>query len=226
MRRFAAVVVLAALSGCCLIPDPPPGDSEKPKDLVRAVPAVYDRILYGEVKHYRLGDWVKYRIKGDVLTIKVVGREGHMLWIEYITERGDKKEISLQQVDVEGRVVKSYFSESGTVGVATQEIRKFPAESPPPPQYDSVDRTDITVEVAGKRISAQQVKKTYFDTDGLMHVETYVYSKEVPPIFTRGERGVSQPSAEGGLVRRDVRASEVELLDFGTGAKPSIEIPK
>lgn len=224
--RFPAAVVLAALCGCCLVPEPSAGPQPKPEDVRREVPAVYDRVLYGEVKHYRVGDWVKYRIKDDLLTIKVVGSEGSTLWIEYVTERGDRKQISLQQVDVEGRVVRSYFSESGTGGIATQEIRKFPAESAPVPSYEGVERTDVSVEVAGRRITAQQIRKTYFDTEGLMHTEIYVYSKEVPPIFTRAERGTTPPSAEGGLVRREAPDGPVELLDFGTGAKPSIEIPK
>jgi hypothetical protein len=97
------------------------------------VPVVYDDELPGDVRYYKLGEWVKYNFRSGqkkyVFTIKVVAREGKNLWVELIKKHGDTEERSVRLVNKDDRITKAFYKTQRSQLIKQRIIKRSPEPS-------------------------------------------------------------------------------------------------
>lgn len=231
MKRidFAFMGFAPLFTGCFLFSSGPPSQTEDTPEHLREVrvhvPVTYDVYPYGDVARVQLGQWARYRITEKSgtreLTFAAVQRENDGVWME-IVEEDEVRRVSAQKVSSDGLVTKAFYREiprSGAPGpVHPQEIAQR-SESHAPPANERSRATEKRERPVGARtLSVTEVRVEFEDLSGRVTVEEWGWSSEVPPLFAG--------AAEGGLVRKKTEGQTVELVDFGTGHPPLVEIPK
>jgi hypothetical protein len=215
VRKAAALLGLLALVGC-------PGASSRadkvPEELRRprlVTPKVADRHPYGPVAQLKVGQWAKYREGARTLTLAAVAADGDRMWIEVIDE-GDPRQVSARLVGPDGVVTKALYAEVSKDGqisaVEPQALEQDVAATPPRLAESGRETGEESVKVGGRELKAKKVAVRFEDLEGRLTQEVTLWHPDVPPIYAAGEGG--------GLVRRTVGSAAVELLDFGTDAKP------
>lgn len=217
------------LSGCFLFSKGPSSRTgDTPDELKKTrpvVPAAWDFFPYGDPADARPGDWARYRIaeKGGTqeITIGVGGKSGDRFWIE-VVEEADVRKASARLVAPDGAVSKAFYREvprNGTAGpVHPQELKPYAEPTGPVLTERSRTSEPRDVKVGERTIPALAVRVAYEDLSGRRTEEERIWSAEVPKLFEGGEAG--------GLVRKKTPQQEIELLDFGTGYRPVVDIPK
>jgi hypothetical protein len=185
------------------------------------VPKAPDRHAYGPVSQVSPGAWATYREGGRVLTLAAVAADGDALWIEVIDD-GEPRQVSARLVGPDGVVRKAYYVEISKDGrkstVESQPLEQADRSTPPRLSESGRETGDESVVVAGKELHARRVALRFEDLEGRLIQEVTLWHKDVPPIYAGSDAG--------GLVRRKTGATLVELVDFGTDARPLLELPR
>lgn len=223
MRPFWGVLLGIPLGGCFLLPS---GDSSKVEDVPEPLkrsrvvaPSILDRHLYGDVAKLEVGQWARYREDGTVLTLSVVGKEAEGVWVE-VVEEGEPRAVSARLVTPEGIVKKAFYGEiskGSKADAVPQPLRQWMAPAAAL-RETSRESSEEAYSVGGRALSARKLRVRFEDDEGRLVEEESLWHPEVPPLYAGSEAG--------GLLRRRSGARQVELLDFGTGARPLLEIPR
>lgn len=223
--RFSRAIFLGVplLGGCFLLPSGEPSRVEDvPQDLKQTrlvAPPVLDRHLYGDVAKLAVGQWARYREDGTVLTLSVVKKGPEGVWVE-VAEEGEPRSVSARLVTAEGIVKKAFYGEISK-GVKTaavpQPLRQWVAPAAMT-RETSRESGEESCSVGGRTLAARRIRIRSEDDEGRLVEEVSLWHPDVPPLYAGSEAG--------GLVRRRSGARQVELLDFGTGAEPLLEVPR
>ncbi|HZE95526.1 MAG TPA: hypothetical protein VE981_00720 [Planctomycetota bacterium] len=223
MRRIVAFLLLPALGGCFF----GGGESSRVEQVPEAlqhpqlvVPKAPDRYPYGDVSALRPGAWATYRETARTLTLAALSTEGDGVWIEVIDE-GEPRQISARLVGPDGIVRKAYYGEVSKDG-RKSEVEPQPLEQAADtiaPRLSETGREagEESVVVSGRELRAKRVSLRFEDLEGRLVQEVTLWDKSVPPLYAG--------SPDGGLVRRKSGKVLIELVDFGTDARPSLQIP-
>ena len=224
MKRIGPLLLLPLLAGCIFGGGQSSRVEQVPEDLRHpriAVPRAPDRYGYGDVSKLRPGVWATYRDSGRFLTLAAVGSEGDALWIEVI-EEGEPRQVSARLVGPDRAVRKAYYGEISKDGhkssVEPQPLDQTDAPAPPRLSESSRDVGEESVVIAGKELRARRVSLRFEDLEGRLTQEITLWHKDVPPIYAGSD--------DGGLVRRKTGSALVELIDFGSDARPLLAIPR
>lgn len=217
MREIAAAVALiSALVGCgggevSRVVEVPPGL----RQVTRVIPAVPDRYPYGDPSRLKVGQWARYAEGDRTFTLAAVAKEGDDVWVE-VVEEGEPREVSARLVAPGGAVKKALFREiakDGPSDIVPQPLEQ--AARPPlrPAVEGSREGERVTVKVEGRELACRQ-RITWWtgEADGRRQMESSLWHPDVPPIY--------EGSDLGGLVRRKSLDRAIELLAFGTDARP------
>jgi len=194
-----------------------------PEELLRpkvAAPKVADRHPFGDVAKVRLGQWATYKDGERTFTVAAVAAAGDSLWIELIEET-DPRVVSARLISPDGVVTKAYYGEVSRSGVkSTVEPQTLAQDASvrSGAKESGREADEETVPVAGKELKCRRVTVRFEDLEGRLTKEVTLWHKDVPPVYAGGEGG--------GLVRRTAAASTVTLVDFGSDAKPLLDLPK
>jgi len=224
MRRGSPLLIFPCLAGCIF----GGGDSsrvEKVPDTLQhsrlVVPRTADRHAYGDIAKLRPGDWARYRESGRLLTLAAVAADGDALWIEVIDE-GEPRQVSARLVGPDGVVRKAYYGEISKDGrksaVELQPLEQAVASTPARLSESGRETGEESVVVAGKELRARRVALRFEDLEGRLTQEVTLWNKDVPPIYLG--------SGDGGLVRRASGSMLIELIDFGSDARPLLDLPR
>ena len=212
---LAAGVLLAA--GCSgpasAVIDVP----EALRHVTKVVPSVPDRHPFGDVMKLAVGQWARYGDGTRSFTLAAVAAEGADLWIEVI-EEGETREASARLVAPDGAVKKAFFREVGKDGpseVVPQSLEQSSARASKAPEGVR-DVAEEKIKAGERELAAKRIRIRAEDLDGRLVEETTWWHPDVPPLYAG--------SADGGLVRRRFRGASIDLLDFGTDAKPLVMI--
>lgn len=225
MKWMGAVFSPLLLGGCFLLGT---GSSsqvrEVPEEIKRSrpfVPPVLDRHLYGDAARLQVGQWARYREPDRIVRLAAVARDGEGTWIEEI-EEGDVEKVSARLVTPQGAVVKAFYQEISPQGRTAAEPQAIQQYAPPPAPAGVVISTDTgraAVRVGGRELQAQTVTVRREAPDGRLEEEATFWHPEVPPLYAG--------SAAGGLVRKESSGKLlIELLSFGSDAKPLVKPPR
>lgn len=221
VKRAAPILLLLALAACpgaASRADKVPDELRRPKLVTPKVP---DRHLYGPVAGLRPGQWARYREGDRTVTLAAVGAERDRVWIEVI-EEGEPRQVSARLVGPDGVVLKAWYQEiskDGQKSTVEPQTLQQNGTTPAARLAESGRETGVeTVTVGSRELKARRVSLRFEDLEGRLTQEVTLWHPDVPPIYAGGEGG--------GLVRRTSGTSKVELLDFGTDAKPLLEIPR
>jgi len=228
MKRIV-LALLPAFTGCFLFssgPSSQTGDTpEHLKEVRIHVPETYDVYSYADAAQVLEGQWARYRITEKAssyeITLAVVRREGEDVWMEVI-EEDEIRRASARRVSPDGIVLRAFYREVGRNGtpssVHPQEIAQRAESHGPVPteRTRSSERRERTL--AGRSLVVTEVKIEFEDLAGRVSRQEWGWSKEVPALFAS--------SSEGGLVSQKGEDRSVELVDFGTGHQPLVEIPR
>ena len=224
VRRFSGILLgVPLLGGCFLFPS---GESSRVQDVPEGLkqtrivaPAVSDRHLYGDVTKLSAGQWARYREDGVVLTLSVVGKDAEGVWVE-VVEEGDPRAVSARLVTPGGIVKKAFYGEvskDAKTAAMPQALRQWTAPASAP-RETSRESSEEPCSVGGRPLAARRIRIRSEDDDGRLVEEVSLWHPDVPPLYAGSDAG--------GLVRRQSGPRRVELLDFGTGAKPLLEVPR
>jgi len=222
MRRWIPGLLLIGLAGCIFGSGESSRVEKVPEDLQRprvVIPRAPDRHLYGGIAGVRPGGWATYREGGRLLTLAAVAPEGDALWIEVVDE-GEPRQVSARLVGPDGVVRKAYYGEIWKDGrkslVDPQPLEQ--TDIPPASRLSETGREtgEETVTVSGRELRAKRVSVKYEDLEGRLTQEISLWHPEVPPLYAG--------SPDGGLVRRTSGSSKVELVAFGTDARPLLKL--
>lgn len=184
------------------------------------VPRTPDRHAYGDIAKLRPGAWARYRESGRLLTLAAVATDGDALWIEVIDD-GEPRQVSARLVGPDGVVRKAYYVEISKDGrkssVEIQPLEQAVASAPSRLSESGRETGEESVVVAGKELRARRVALRFEDLEGRLTQEVSLWHKDVPPIYLGSE--------DGGLVRRTSGSTLIELIDFGSDARPLLELP-
>ena len=72
--------------------------------------------------------------------------------------------------------------------------------------------------VSGRELRARRVSLRFEDLEGRLTRDVTLWHPEVPPLYAG--------SSDGGLVKRMSGATKVELVAFGSDAKPLLVLPR
>jgi hypothetical protein len=214
MGRITAAAALAAALGGCFFEG---GESSRVLEAehrpsTAALPPAPDRHPYGDPAALKVGQWATYREGARELTIAVVGEEDGALWIEVI-EEGEPRLASARLTARTGEVKRAWAGEAGGTGT-----RQGLAQSVPPSPSPSGEAEEASARVGGRELKVRRVTRRAEDLEGRVLSELWDWSAEVPPLYAG--------SAHGGLVRREGKGLVVELLRFGSDARPSLARPR
>lgn len=225
----ATIGLLPLLVGCGVFSSGPSSQTgDTPEHLRKVqvkVPVTYDVYPYGDIAALRPGQWARFRVteRGSTteITLAAAGREGEATWME-VVEEDEVRRVSARLVSADGLVLKAFYREipkNGTPSaVFPQEItQRADAQRPPLMERSRAVEPHIG-QAGGKAVPTFLVRIEYEDINGRVRAEEWEWSKEVPPIF--------DGAADGGLVRKKTETQSVELLEFGDGHKPLVEIPR
>jgi hypothetical protein len=184
------------------------------------VPKAPDRHLYGDPTKIKPGDWATYRESGRLLTLAAVAAEGDALWIEVI-EEGEPRQVSARLVGPDGVVRRAWFGEIGTDGKKPapepQALEQTSVVTPPRLSETGRETAEESVVVSGRELRARRVSLRFEDLEGRLVQDVSLWHKDVPKVYAGSE--------DGGLVRRRTGSKEVELVAFGTDARPTLDLP-
>jgi hypothetical protein len=212
-RIPAAGALAAALAGCFFEGGEPSRVVEaERRSSTAALPPAPDRHPYGDPAALKVGQWATYREGTRELTIAVVGEEDGALWIEVI-EEGEPRLASARLTARTGEVKRAWAGEAG--GAAT---RQGLSQASPPPTPPSGEAEEASVRAGGRELKVRRVTRRTEDLEGRVQEERWDWSAEVPPLYAG--------SAHGGLVRREGKGHVVELLRFGSDARPCLARPR
>lgn len=222
MRTFALAALLAALpaAGCsggdvsATVPIP-----EHLRRVTRLVPPVSDRHPYGDVAKVKVGQWARYREGERVFTIAAVGKAGEETWVEVI-EEGETREASARLVAPGGAVKRAFFREitkDGPTEVVPQALEQA-ARAAAAPEHGLREGGREKVTIGGRDLEAAVVRVRTEDDEGRIAEEVLLWHPDVPPVHSGCELG--------GLVRRKTARTLLELVAFGTDAKPAVDLPR
>lgn len=229
MRRVAWIGLTPFLAGCFLFSGGRSsriGETPDEYKKTRAhVPPAEDLYPYGDPAPAPPGEWARYRIveKGESreITIGVCARDKEGVWVE-VVEEYEARRASARLVGPDGVVLRAFYREvpkSGAPGaVQPQEIRQVADPSSTGLTERSRSSETCEAKVGTRSIPATEVKVSYEDVSGRRVDEEWMWSLQAPRLFGGGE--------QGGLVRKKTASQAVELLDFGTGYRALVEIPK
>jgi hypothetical protein len=216
MMRYAGALLM--LSGCCLF-NPSFKEPPKPGETVEAVPPATDRFAWGDLSKAKQGEWVAYKDKdGTKLVLRVLSTQGA---VRVELEHG--KELTLQKVRPPDKVLESYVWKGGP---RKQTLEQAPAGAGEDRSLEDPVEGSSTMTVGGRALKVQTLTRTFVDTEGLVHEQFYAFSEEVPRIVTRVGDARIDSRSRGGLVRIKTADRDLELVDFGGDAKPSVEWPE
>jgi len=217
MKRALCMVLLsggaAGLAAGCggaasLLEDVPP----ELRTTRSVVPAVADRWPYADPGDVEAGRWAKYREGDRTFTLAVAARGPEGTWMEVVEDLG----ASARLVAADGTVLKAWFQESD--GPAREQPLDQRAEPAAPKRTEASRETaEEKVKVGARELTVRVVRLRLEDLEGRLTRETWAWHPDVPPLYAGGELG--------GLVRRETARGKVELLDFGSGAKPAVQRP-
>jgi hypothetical protein len=223
VRILSPVFILPCLSGCLFGGGDYSRIERVPDDLQRprlVVPKAPDRNAYGDVSRLRPGAWATYREGGRLLTLAAVATDGDGLWIEVIDE-GEPRQVSARLIGSDGVVRKAFYGEISKDGrkssVEPQPLEQADVARPPRTSEGSRETGEESVVVSGKELRTRRVALRFEDLEGRLSQEITLWHKDVPPIFAGSD--------DGGLVRRRTGSTLVELVDFGTDARPLLDLP-
>ncbi len=224
MRRLVPLAALPLLAGCIFGGGASSRVEKVPEEFRSprvAVPRAPDRHAYGDVSKVAAGAWVTMREGGRLLTLAAVGAEGDARWIEVI-EEGEPRQVSARLVGPDGVVRKAYYGEISRDGrktpVEPQTLEQSDAGVAPHLSESGRELGEESVVVAGKELHARRVSIRFEDLEGRLTQDVSLWSREVPPIYAGSD--------DGGLVRRKTGSTLVELVDFGSDARPLLSIPR
>ena len=201
----------AVLSGCSLFSSgvagrlEAPGEELKEKTVhVPDVAVVHPWPVPAEVAP---GPWAACRLNGKAITFALVAREKNSVWIEFL-EEAPVLSVSARKIDADGRVLEAWFRPLPEGEPLRQTLVQTPPPPGPPPGKREIGRSSSrkTETFGGKECDVEVLKIVWEDLDGLRETEEECWSRDVPPLFGKSERG--------GLVR----GKGIEVLDFGSGA--------
>jgi hypothetical protein len=177
------------------------------------IPTAPAKYPYGDVKSFKVGEWVHYKIISDEryeLKIKVVGKLKENLWIEIIKTTPEGMWISSQLIDSTGRVLSAYYLRPGKSPAKQKLEEKIALESEWPKSLLE-ECEDVKIRIGSRLISAKRylVYKTY--EDGREYVEERWLSKMIPQLYD-------------GVVKIKGEDLSIELMGFGYDAKPLAKI--
>ena len=217
MKRALCMLLLsggsAGLTASCggassLIEDVPP----ELRKTASVVPAAADRWPYADPAGVEAGRWAKYRDGDRTVTLAVAARVPEGTWMEVVEDAG----ASARLVAADGTVLKAYYQEPE--GPAREQPLDQRAEQAEPKRTEASRETgEEKVKAGARELTARVVRLRLEDLEGRLTLETWAWHPDVPPLYAGGELG--------GLVRRETSRGKVELLDFGTGAKPAVRRP-
>jgi hypothetical protein len=95
---------------------------------------------------------------------------------------------------------------------AAQRLIQAPEPPAEDPGVESVSENSLAI--GGRTLACTVVTRRSEDLEGRISESVRIWSREVPPLYAG--------SAHGGLVRRLAPAPGVELLRWGSDAKPSL----
>jgi hypothetical protein len=222
MIRLAWLAAVPALAGCFLLPSGEASRVEEVKPELRqprlAAPEVPDRHPYGDAAKVQVGQWARYAEGDRAITIAVVAGEGDDAWVEVI-EEGEPRLASARLVAPDGVVKRAFYREIAKEGASAVVVQPLVQSAVTPVQADSRrEAGEEKVVVGGRELSARVVRVFREDLDGRRTEQVFLWHPDVPPVYAG--------STFGGLVRRTASTGVVQLLDFGTGARPLVEIPR
>ena len=224
MRRGVLLLFLPGLAGCLF----GGGESSRvetvPVDLRTphlVVPKTPDRHPYGDVAKVPKGAWATYREGGRLLTLAAVATEGDAVWIE-VADDGEPRQVSARLVGPDGVVRKAYYGELSRDGrksaVEPQPLEQADGAETPRLSETARETGEESVVVSGKELRARRVSLRLEDLEGRLIQEVSLWHPNVPPIYAG--------TGDGGLVRRKTGETVVELVDFGTDARPLLALPR
>jgi hypothetical protein len=218
MKKIAFAAGLFALAGCgsgpaSVMKEVPP----ELRHVTKVVPPVPDRHPYGDVSKVTVGQWTRYAEGDRTFMLAAVAKEGDDLWIEVI-EEGETREASARLVAPGGAVKKAFFLEIAKEGPSEgvpQSLEQSPARPARAPE-GSRDTAEEKVKVGDRELAAKRVRVRSEDLDGRIVEEVTWWHPDVPPLYAG--------TADGGLVRRKSKGASIELVGYGTDAKPLVVI--
>jgi hypothetical protein len=222
VKRSALLTILPFLTGCVFGGADSSRVEKVPEAMLRprlVAPRVPDRNPYGDVSKVRPGQWVSYRQGERTFTLAVAGAGGEGAWIEVI-EEGEPRQVSARLISREGVVLKAFYGEISKQGRSTVEPQTLEQSvSPPaaPPSELGREIGEETVVVAGRELKARRIVVRLEDLEGRLTQEITLWHPDVPPVYAGNE--------SGGLVRRQTTGSTLELVGFGTDARPLLTLP-
>lgn len=223
------VALFPLLAGCGILSSGPSSQTgDTPEHLRKVqikVPVTYDVYPYGDPASVRPGQWARFQVmeRGSTyeLTLAVAGREGDATWMEVIEEE-EVRRVSARLVSADGIVLKAFYREMPKSGAASAVFPQEIAQRADPQRPPLMERSRVveqrTLQAGGRTIPTSYVKVEYEDINGRVRAEEREWSKEIPPLFDGGD--------DGGLVRKKTETQTVELLEFGDGHKPLVDIPR
>jgi hypothetical protein len=224
MRKFAAILALTGLAGCLSSGGEKSRVEKVPENLLRprvVAPKLPDRHPYGDVAALRPGQWVTYKEGERTFTLAVVAAAGDSLWIEFI-EEGDPRLVSARLVSPDGVVRKAYYGEISKDGTkSTVEPQALEQDGSPTGgslRESSREKDQEKVTVAGKELTAERLSLRFEDLEGRLLREVTLWHKDVPPVYAGSDLG--------GLIRKTTATSTVDLVGFGSDAKPLLDLPR
>lgn len=216
-------LVFPALGGCIFGGADSSRVEKVPEAMLRprlVAPRVADRSPYGDVSKLRPGQWVSYRQGERTFTLAVVGVSGEGTWIEAI-EEGEPRQVSARLISRDGVVLKAYYGEISKEGKSTVEPQVLEQSSSPPaarPSEVGRQSGEESVVVAGRELKSRKIVVRLEDLEGRLTQELTLWHPDVPPVYAGNE--------SGGLVRRQAAGSTLELVGFGTDARPLLALPQ
>ena len=219
MKKMRGIALAAGVLAGCSGGPPSVVKEVEPglRHVTRVVPAVPDRHPYGDVSKVTVGQWARYADGDRTFTLAAVAKEGDDLWIEVI-EEGETREASARLVAPGGLVKKALFREiakDGPTEVLPQSLEQSPARPAKAPE-GARDVGAETLKVGDRELASKRVRVRSEDLDGRIVEEATWWHPDVPPLLAG--------SPEGGLVRRRAKGASIELLGFGTDAKPLVVV--
>lgn len=196
-----------------------PENLRKPRVVAPKVP---DRHSFGDITKLRPGQWATYREGERTFTLAAVAAAGDSVWIELI-EEGDPRLVSARLVSPDGVVRKAFYGEISKDGTRTtvepQSLEQDGASSAGSLKEASREIDEEKVSLAGRReLTAVRVSVRFEDLEGRLIREVTLWHKDVPPVYAGTDAG--------GLIRKTTATSTVDLVDFGSDAKPLLDLPR
>lgn len=223
-NKISTLLLILTLCSCLPLPSrkPPPTvrhdtNEDSQTKAYTFVPIVYDK-FESDTRVLKVGMWALYKVKEKEAVydfkVAVVSTEGSNFWVETtkVEQVGDNvsTKVSAILVTPDSKAIVAFYKEdSGPV--VGQSIEPQPQEVQV--EWPKIEKRVVTEQKAkcqAGEFAADLQIYTITQEDGSQTTEKKFISKAVPPLY------------EGGLVISD----NMELVAFGSDAKPSVDIPR